>query len=106
MLCCADCKRSGFSAASAELVAVSSILVYDVYKRYINPNPTDKQIMFWTHVSCIFYGIVMACIGIIFYEIGISLGWLFGYARERGGATISIYLHRVAPLRPYGNDTS
>jgi urea-proton symporter len=33
------------SATSAELIAVSSILTYDVYKRYINPHATEAQIL-------------------------------------------------------------
>lgn len=67
------------SAASSELVAVSSILTYDVYRRYVNPHATDKQVMFWTHAACIFYGIWMGLLGVIFYYIGINLGWLFGF---------------------------
>jgi Na+/proline symporter len=31
------------SATSAELIAVSSILTYDVYKRYINPHAGEKE---------------------------------------------------------------
>ncbi len=32
------------SAGSAELVAVSSLVSYDVYKTYINPKATGKQV--------------------------------------------------------------
>ncbi|KAJ7485761.1 solute symporter family transporter [Mycena latifolia] len=68
------------SAASAELVAVSSIITYDVYKRYINPHATDKQILKVSHVGVIGFGIFMGILGVIFHEIGISLSWLCGYA--------------------------
>jgi urea-proton symporter len=37
------------SATSAELIAVSSILTYDVYKRYINPHATEAQILRVSH---------------------------------------------------------
>ena len=32
------------SSGSAEFVAVSSLLSYDVYKTYINPKATGKQV--------------------------------------------------------------
>ncbi|KAG6834308.1 hypothetical protein H0H93_010577, partial [Arthromyces matolae] len=42
------------SATSAELIAVSSILTYDVYKRYINPSATEGQIMRVSHYMASF----------------------------------------------------
>ncbi|KAJ7126334.1 urea transporter [Mycena epipterygia] len=67
------------SAASAELVAVSSIITYDVYKRYFNPHATDKQILWVSHLGVIGFGIFMGILGVIFHEIGISLSWLYGF---------------------------
>lgn len=67
------------SAASAELVAVSSIITYDIYKRYINPHATDKQILWVSHVGVVGFGIFMGVLGVIFYEIGVSLSWLYGF---------------------------
>ncbi|KAJ6536883.1 solute symporter family transporter [Mycena capillaripes] len=67
------------SAASAELVAVSSIITYDVYKRYFNPHATDKQILWISHVGVIGFGLFMGILGVIFFEIGISLSWLYGF---------------------------
>ena len=37
------------SATSAELIAVSALLTYDVYKRYINPHATETQILRVSH---------------------------------------------------------
>ncbi|KAJ7907573.1 solute symporter family transporter [Mycena leptocephala] len=68
------------SAASAELVAVSSIITYDVYKRYFNPHATDKQILWISHVGVIGFGLFMGILGVIFHEIGISLSWLCTFA--------------------------
>ncbi|THV04712.1 solute symporter family transporter [Dendrothele bispora CBS 962.96] len=67
------------SAASAELVAVSSIVTYDIYKRYFNPKATDAQILWVSHASVVGFGIFMGVLGVIFYEIGISLPWLYGF---------------------------
>ena len=33
------------SAGSAELIAVSSLLTYDIYRTYKNPNATGKQLL-------------------------------------------------------------
>ncbi|KAJ7444730.1 hypothetical protein FB451DRAFT_1413116 [Mycena latifolia] len=53
------------SAASAELVAVS-IITYDVYKRYITPNATDKQILKVSHVGVIGFSIFMGTLALFF----------------------------------------
>ncbi|KAJ7064756.1 hypothetical protein C8F01DRAFT_774330 [Mycena amicta] len=65
--------------ASAELVAVSSIITYDVYKRYFNPHATDKQILWMSHIGVVGFGVFMGILGVIFHEIGISLSWLYGF---------------------------
>ncbi|KAG8899745.1 hypothetical protein FRB99_006461 [Tulasnella sp. 403] len=65
------------SATSAELIAVSSILTYDVYKRYINPQATEKQILWVSHMMIVAYAIFMGIAGTIFFYIGISMGWLY-----------------------------
>ncbi|KAM0753500.1 solute symporter family transporter [Meredithblackwellia eburnea MCA 4105] len=66
------------SAASAELVAVSSIFVYDIYKPYVNPSADEKTIVKVTHFAVCGYGVIMAVLGIVFFKIGISLSWLYG----------------------------
>lgn len=41
------------SATSAEIVAVSSIGSYDIYKTHINPKASDKQILKVDHILII-----------------------------------------------------
>jgi len=67
------------SATSAELIAVSSILTYDVYKKYINPNATEHQVLRVSHFAVVSFAIVMGFLGLIFYYIGISMGWLYTF---------------------------
>ncbi|EIN04744.1 urea transporter [Punctularia strigosozonata HHB-11173 SS5] len=67
------------SATSAELIAVSSILTYDVYKRYINPNATEAQILTMGHAMVAFFAVVIGFCGLIFFYIGISMGWLYTF---------------------------
>ncbi|KAF9136767.1 hypothetical protein BGX30_010872 [Mortierella sp. GBA39] len=65
------------SAASAELIAVSSIVTFDVYKAYIKPNATGKQIIAVSHAIVASFGIIMGVLAIILKEAGIDLGYLY-----------------------------
>jgi Na+/proline symporter len=65
------------SACSAEQIAVSSLLTYDVYGAYINPNPTEKQILWATRINILGYSIFMGAIATAFNYIGVSMGYLY-----------------------------
>ena len=65
------------SCASAELIAVSSILTFDIFKTYIRPSATPEQLIFVAHVMICVWGCVMAIFACIWNVIGIDLGWLF-----------------------------
>ncbi|KAI0343864.1 urea transporter [Trametopsis cervina] len=67
------------SATSAELIAVSSILTFDVYKKYVNPKATEQQVLWISHASVAFFAVVMGFLGLIFFYIGISMGWLYEF---------------------------
>jgi hypothetical protein len=65
------------SCASAELIAVSSILTFDVYKSYIKPSASPESLIFVAHVNICVFGLVMAIFAIIWNVVGIDLGWIF-----------------------------
>ncbi|KAJ7741924.1 solute symporter family transporter [Mycena maculata] len=65
------------SCASAELIAVSSILTFDVYKTYVRPAATPQQLIFVSHIMICVFGLTMAIFACIWNAIGIDLGWLF-----------------------------
>ncbi|KAL1757356.1 hypothetical protein FB107DRAFT_209319 [Schizophyllum commune] len=67
------------SATSAELIAVSSIGTYDIYKRYINPKATEEQLLRVGHFVVAAYAIACGFFGLIFYYIGVSMGWLYTF---------------------------
>ncbi|KAF8995977.1 urea transporter [Cyathus striatus] len=67
------------SACSAELIAVSSLLTYDVYKQYINPRATEEQILRVGHAMVALYALVCGIAGLIFFYIGVSMGWLYTF---------------------------
>ncbi|EUC64398.1 solute symporter family transporter [Rhizoctonia solani AG-3 Rhs1AP] len=76
------------SATSAELIAVSSLLTYDVYKRYINPRATEAQIMRISHLMVAFFAFCMGLFGLIFYYIGVSMGWLYTFMGTLLGSAV------------------
>lgn len=65
------------SCASAELIAVSSVLTFDIYKTYVKPRATPAQLIFISHVMICVFGLTMAIFACIWNAIGINLGWLF-----------------------------
>lgn len=65
------------SSSSSELIAVSSILTFDIYKTYFKPNATGQQLIFVSHIMICFFASVMATFACIWNAVGIDLGWLF-----------------------------
>lgn len=65
------------STFSAELISVSSILTYDVYKTYINPKASGKQLIYISYAGVLFFALALAGFSTGLYYIGISLGYLY-----------------------------
>lgn len=65
------------SCASAELIAVSSLLTFDVYQRYIKPTASPSNLIFVSHAMICVFGLTMAVFACIWNAAGIDLGWLF-----------------------------
>lgn len=65
------------STGSAELIAVSSLFSYDVFKTYFKPNATGKEIILCSRITCVVWGLVMGVFAIILQRIGLDLGWVY-----------------------------
>ena len=65
------------SAMSAELIAVSSICSYDIYKGYVNPHAKGKSIIFTSHATVIAFSVIMSGFATGLYYAGISMGYLY-----------------------------
>ncbi|TVY37783.1 putative urea active transporter [Lachnellula subtilissima] len=64
------------SSTSAESIAASSLITFDIYKAYINPKASTRS-LFWVSVfGLVIYGAFLAAISCIFHSVGISLNWL------------------------------
>lgn len=65
------------SSSSSQLIAVSSILTFDVYKTYFVPHATSEQLIFVSHIMICVFACIMASMACVWNAVGISLGWLF-----------------------------
>ncbi len=58
------------SASSAELIAVSTIFTYDIYKTYVNPLASGRRLIFTSHCSVVGFAVIMAGFSTGLYYIG------------------------------------
>ncbi|KAK4149788.1 Sodium:solute symporter family-domain-containing protein [Chaetomidium leptoderma] len=65
------------SATSSQLIAVSTICTYDLYRTYINPAASGKMLIYMSHTVVISYGIFIATFSVGLRYAGISMGYLY-----------------------------
>ncbi|XP_078182719.1 urea-proton symporter DUR3-like [Carex rostrata] len=65
------------SAGSSELVAVSSLCTYDIYRTYINPDANGKQILNISRGVMLGFGCFMGVLAVMLNVVGVSLGWMY-----------------------------
>lgn len=53
------------ASGSAEQIAVSSLIAYDVYRAYINKKATGKQIIFVSRMVVLAYGVLSGVLAIV-----------------------------------------
>lgn len=81
------------SSTSAELIAVSSLLTFDVYKTYIKPNASSTELVRISHYGICLYALVLAAFCSILNAVGLNLTWLLTIlAIIVGGASIPVGL--------------
>nr|ATG71179.1 ATDUR3 [Cupressus duclouxiana] len=65
------------SAGSSELIAVSSLCTYDIYRTYVNPRANGKQILKVSRAVVLVFGCLMGVLAVVLNKAGISLGWMY-----------------------------
>ncbi|KAK3500480.1 urea active transporter [Neurospora crassa] len=65
------------SATSSQLIAVSSIIVYDLYRTYIKPEASGKRLIYMSHVVVCAYALFIASFSVGLWYAGISMGYLY-----------------------------
>ncbi|EEQ41885.1 hypothetical protein CAWG_00072 [Candida albicans WO-1] len=66
------------STVSAQMVSVSSIVSFDIYKKYIHPNAQNKSMINVSHITCVVFGLGIAGFSIMLHYVGVNMTW-FGY---------------------------
>lgn len=65
------------STGSAELIAVSSLITYDVYYSYINPKANSAELLKVGKYFIVAFGCFMGVLGVVLKVAGLSLGWVY-----------------------------
>ncbi|KKP04401.1 urea active transporter [Trichoderma harzianum] len=68
------------STVSSSMIAVSSILSFDLYKTYIDPKASDKRLMKVSHLAVVFHTIFITGISLALNYGGADMTWI-GYFR-------------------------
>jgi Na+/proline symporter len=65
------------SAGSAELIAVSSLVTYDLYRTYKNPQASGKQLVKVSRATIVAFGLGMGGLAVVLLSMGLSLGFVY-----------------------------
>lgn len=77
------------SSFAGELIGTSTLVSYDIYKRYIKPDATPRQVVRAAKISVFGWAIFSSCLASIFFGAAkISMGWLFNFLGCATGAGV------------------
>ena len=65
------------TAGSAQLIAVSSLVTYDVYRTHVKPASSGRELMKISRIAIIGFGLIIGIIASILFEIGLSLQYVY-----------------------------
>ena len=88
------------STGSAECIAVSSLMSYDIYRTYFNPEASGSQILKISRVFVLAWALVMAIASIVLSTFDIGLGFVYNFMATVLGSAVfpvacSIYTDRL-----------
>ncbi|OQE41270.1 hypothetical protein PENCOP_c005G04750 [Penicillium coprophilum] len=63
------------STLSAQVIAVSSIVAFDLYRTYWNKNAENKALIRWSQIGVVLFGLIAAGLTAVFHFIGLDMGW-------------------------------
>merc|ERR1719379_1379459 len=79
------------STGSAECIAVSSLLSYDIFRTYIKPEASGEQILVMSRIFVAVWALVMAIASIVLNAFGVGLGYVYNFmATALGSAVVPI----------------
>lgn len=63
------------STISAQIIAVSSIITFDIYRQYVNRRATDRDVIRWSHIGVVIFGLFSGAFSTALYYGKVDLGW-------------------------------
>lgn len=66
------------STVSAQMISVSSIISFDIYKNYINPLAKNAIMIKISHYGVVFFGLFSAAFSVMLHYVGVNMTWM-GY---------------------------
>lgn len=63
------------STISAQVISVSSIISFDIYRQYFNREASDAQVIRWSHIGVVAFGAFSAAFSTALYYGNVDLGW-------------------------------
>lgn len=64
------------STVSAQMISVSSIISFDIYKKYIKPDAQNKHLIRVSHIGVVFFGLFAAGFSVMLHEVGVDMTWI------------------------------
>ena len=65
------------AAGSSQLVSVSSLMTYDVFRTYLKPSATGRELIRVSRYTILFFGIGMGVLASILFQFGVSLQYVY-----------------------------
>lgn len=65
------------SSGASEQIAFSSIIAYDVYRTYINPNCSGQSIISLSRFVILIFGVLSGVFGIVLHHLNVDLNFLY-----------------------------
>ncbi len=65
------------AAGSSQLVSVSSLVTYDVFRTYIKPSATGRELIRVSRLAILCFGIGMGFLTLLLYQYGVSLQYVY-----------------------------
>ena len=65
------------SAGSAQITSVTSLVTFDIFKRYLKPSFKDAEVIVYSRAVILVYGLAMGVFASILFQIGVSLEYVY-----------------------------
>ena len=65
------------AAGSAELISVSTLVTYDIYRTYVKPSATGRGLMRVSRIAIVGFGLGMGLLAVALLQVGASLQYVY-----------------------------